>query len=361
MWVFVLDESRVSRRNIEQFFIDNKGVIVSSKIIRRSNKKALVVIHGNTVSSDIWLPVIDIFPETYDIVAPDLRGFGDSSKVTVDATKGMSDFADDVIALMRYLGYDEYVLVGHSMGGGVALQVLLDKPRNINVSKVILVDPMSPFGFGGTKDEKGTPCYEDYAGSGGGLVAKYNPDFPRLLREKYTGTDHPSSPVFTIKTLFADDFTPSEELVDSILNMMFKMNTNEYFYPGDYVDSPNWPYVAPGTKGVLNAMSPKYLRLHRVIDLEDKPPIIWIHGDKDTIISDASALDIAILGLMGYIPGYPGPLVYPPQPMLKQIEYILKLYSERGGSYEKYIVQGAGHTPFIEKPEDFHKIIQQTL
>jgi pimeloyl-ACP methyl ester carboxylesterase len=64
---------------------------------------------------------------------------------------------------------------------------------------------------------------------------------------------------------------------------------------------------------------------------------------------------------MGYIPGYLSPPVYPPQLTLKQIEYILKLYSERGGSYEKYIVQGAGHTPFIEKPEEFHKIIQQTL
>ncbi|NAZ12148.1 MAG: hypothetical protein GU361_05435 [Desulfurococcales archaeon] len=55
-----------------------------------------------------------------------------------------------------------------------------------------------------------------------------------------------------------------------------------------------------------------------------------LQGGEEVRISDASALDIAILGLMGYIPGYPGPPVYPPQPMLKQIEYIPKLYSERG-------------------------------
>ena len=64
---------------------------------------------------------------------------------------------------------------------------------------------------------------------------------------------------------------------------------------------------------------------------------------------------------MGFIPGYPGPDVYPPQPMIKQIEYVLKLYAEKDGSYEKYIILGAGHTPFIEKPRDFEEIVQKTL
>lgn len=161
--------------------------------------------------------------------------------------------------------------------------------------------------------------------------------------------------------LFADDYVPSPELVEIILNMMFKMNLSEDFYPGDYVDSQNWPYVAPGTKGVLNAMSPKYLRLYEVVNLPEKPPITWIHGEKDLIVSDYSALDIAVLGLLGYLPGYPGLDVYPPQPMIKQIEYVLKRYQENGGAVNKYVISGSGHTPFIERPRDFRNVIRAVL
>jgi len=39
-----------------------------------------------------------------------------------------------------------------------------EAPRGVRVEKVVLVDPVSPYGFGGTKDEFGTPCYSDHAG-----------------------------------------------------------------------------------------------------------------------------------------------------------------------------------------------------
>lgn len=57
----------------------------------------------------------------------------------------------------------------------------------------MLVGPVPHYGFGGTKDMHGTPCYEDYAGSSAGLVAKYDPDFIRLLKARYTETDRPVS------------------------------------------------------------------------------------------------------------------------------------------------------------------------
>lgn len=347
--------------SLVQLFMSKGDVEISFKIIRRNNDKAIVLIHGNMLSSDIWIPIINLLPDGYDIIAPDLRGFGDSSKVTIDATKGLHDFSEDLIFLMKNLNYKEYVLMGHSLGGGVALQILLEKPSSIAIRQIILVAPMSPFGFGGTKDERGTPCYPDYAGSGGGLIARYNTEFPRLLKEKYKGTEHPSSPINAVKTLFANDYNPTNDLLEFILNMMFKMNLNQEFYPGDYLESPNWPYVAPGKVGVLNAMSPKYLRLHEIVHLDNKPQITWIHGEKDMIVSDASSLDIAVLGLYGYIPGYPGQEVYPMQPMIKQIQYVLESYADKKGNYEKYFIKEAGHTPFIERPDEFVKIVNNAL
>lgn len=299
--------------------------------------------------------------EDFDVIAPDLRGFGDSSRVPVDATRGLKDYSDDLLELLSLLGYRDYVLVGHSMGGGVVLQALLDAPSSIKIEKLVLVDPVSPYGYGGTKDEYGTPCYSDFAGSGAGLVLKYNPDFVNFLKVKYAGADHPSAPANVLRALFADDFTISEEPMKKLLSMLFSVALGPDNYPGDYVESPNWPYVAPGTRGVLNAMSPKYMNLSIVVNAPHKPPVLWIHGSKDLIVSDMSLLDLAVLGTMGYIPGYPGQDVFPPQPMLRQMETFLEAYESRGGTFKKVIIDGAGHTPFIEKPDSFVKELQEFM
>jgi len=331
----------------------SEGFEISFRLLKRGARKAVVLIHGNLSSSLVWEDFMSKVPEDFDVVAPDLRGFGDSGRKPVDATRGLRDFSDDVLGLLAALKYDSYVLVGHSMGGGVALQALLDAPSDIRVKEVVLIDPLPPYGFGGTKDVYGTPCYEDYSGSGAGLVAKYNPEFIRLLKARYTGTDHPSAPANAVKAYFAEDYVISEDLMSKLLKMLFSTEVSEDNYPGDYVESPNWPYVAPGSRGVLNAMSPKYLNLREVLNVVRKPPILWVHGSKDIIVSDMSLLDVAVLGLAGYIPGYPGPDKFPPQPMVSQIKTFLDEYVMRGGTYEKLVIEGAGHTPFIEKPEEF--------
>lgn len=339
----------------------SEGFEINLRHLSRESNKAVVLIHGNLSSSLIWEDIIQKIPEDFDVVAPDLRGFGDSGRRPVDATKGLRDFSDDILELLVSLKYDYYVLVGHSMGGGIALQALIDSRNKVKIKKVVLADPLSPYGYGGTKDAYGTPCYSDYSGSGAGLVAKYNPEFVRLLKAKYTGIDHPSAPANAVRAYFADDYVIGETLMSKLLAMLFSTEVSEDNYPGDYVESPNWPYIAPGSRGVLNAMSPKYLNLREALNIAEKPPILWIHGSKDIIISDMSLLDVAVLGLMGYIPGYPGQEKFPPQPMVSQIRNFLEEYVVRGGAYEKLIIEGAGHTPFIERPEEFTKKLTDFL
>lgn len=333
----------------------SKGFEISFRLLNRRSKNALVLIHGNLSSSLIWEDLMQKIPEDFDVVAPDLRGFGDSGRRPVDATRGLKDFSDDVLELLVALKRDSYILIGHSMGGGVALQALIDSLNKVKIKKVVLIDPLSPYGYGGTKDVYGTPCYSDYSGSGAGLVVRYNPEFVRLLKSRYAGADHPSAPANVVKAYFADDYVIDEALMSKLLTMLFSAEVGEDNYPGDYVESPNWPYVAPGSRGVLNAMSPKYLKLSGVLSITEKPPVLWVHGSKDVIISDMSLLDIAVLGLMGYIPGYPGQEEFPPQPMVSQIKNFLDEYTMRGGTYEKLMIEGAGHTPFVERPEELMK------
>ncbi|PUA32246.1 MAG: hypothetical protein B7O98_06145 [Zestosphaera tikiterensis] len=329
------------------------------KLVGRGRRKALVLIHGNMLSSDIWRIVLDYVDEDYDVIAPDLRAFGKSDRCPVDATRGVSDYSDDLVELLSMLKYEEYYVLGHSMGGNVALQMFITKPRMFK--SIILLAPGSPYGWGGTKDIYGTPCYDDYAGSGGGLIKLYNPEFLRLLKEKYRGIDHPASPRLLARNLGSGGIQLPEEVEEFFLEMIFQAEVGDDYYPGDYVKSPNWPYFAPGTRGVLNAISPKYLNQSSIVNISEKVPVLWIHGENDIMVSNNSAMDPAVLGMVGIIPNYPGPDIYPPQPMLDQIKYVLERYEEKGGTVKVKIIPGGSHIPYLEKPKEVFEEVNDFL
>lgn len=79
----------------------------------------LVFVHGFPLSRDTWSKQVEAFRSTHRVIAPDLRGLGQSE--AQPGTNTMERFADDVHALLRQLETGPVVLVGHSMGGYVAL------------------------------------------------------------------------------------------------------------------------------------------------------------------------------------------------------------------------------------------------
>ena len=85
----------------------------------RTEGETVVFVHGNVSSSVFWQDSMIALPEGFRAIAPDLRGFGESETAPVDATRGLGDFADDVVALLDSLGIARAHLVGWSMGGGV--------------------------------------------------------------------------------------------------------------------------------------------------------------------------------------------------------------------------------------------------
>ena len=125
----------------------------------------MLFVHGNASSSLFWQPTVLALPEPYRPLAIDLRGFGGTDPEPVEATRGLRDYADDLGAVIATLGLESVHLVGWSMGGGVALQYLVDRPGTHRVASLTLVDPVSPFGFGGTRDADGTLCDPSGAGS----------------------------------------------------------------------------------------------------------------------------------------------------------------------------------------------------
>src|SRR5690606_2844228 len=115
---------------------------------------------------------------------------------------------------------------------------------------------------------------------------------------------------------FKPPFSFDKERENDYVVAMNRTATGPANYPGDQVESPHWPGMAPGAQGVLNALSPKYCNLRALVDIDPKPPILWVRGDSDQIVSDTSLFDFAYLGQLGAVPGWPGADLYPPQPMI---------------------------------------------
>ena len=313
----------------------------------------VIFVHGNVSSSRFYEETLAAMPAGYYAVALDLRGFGDSETKTVDATRGVRDFSDDLHSLIEALELTQPIhLVGWSVGGGVVMQYAIDHADK--VASLTLLAPMSPYGFGGTKDAAGTPCFADFAGSGGGTA---NPDFVKRLKEQDASEEADTSPrkimnTYYFKPPFRVDAAREEAFVGSLLSTKVSPEN----YPGDLSASPNWPTLAPGKTGMNNAISGQYCNLSAFANIGPKPKVLWVRGANDQIVSDTSLFDFGFLGSLGAIPGWPGNEVFPAQPMIAQTRAVLDAYQQNGGAYHEEVFADCGHSPHIECAEGFRKI-----
>ncbi len=99
------------------------------------NKERVLLIHGLAGSSKTWDDVIPTLAERYDVIAPDLLGHGESAKPTGDYSLGA--FASGLRDLLAMLGVPSVTIVGHSFGGGVAMQLAYQHPELVD--RLVLV------------------------------------------------------------------------------------------------------------------------------------------------------------------------------------------------------------------------------
>src|ERR671923_1439006 len=86
----------------------------------------VLMIHGITGTSEQWNDVFPMLAERYTVVAPDLLGHGRSAKPRGDYSLGA--YAVGIRDLMIALGHHRVTVVGHSLGGGIALQFAYEYP-----------------------------------------------------------------------------------------------------------------------------------------------------------------------------------------------------------------------------------------
>jgi pimeloyl-ACP methyl ester carboxylesterase len=98
----------------------------------------LVVIHGGGGDARTWLNNIEVLSEKYTVYVPDLPGYGESQPLDGDYyIPELTGFINDFSV---HLGLDSFYLVGHSLGGGVALNYALESPHKIK--KLVLVSSL---------------------------------------------------------------------------------------------------------------------------------------------------------------------------------------------------------------------------
>ena len=107
----------------------------------------VVLLHGYTQTSHMWIPLMPLLATSHTVIAPDLRGAGGS-----DRTPGGYDkktMAKDIRGLVHHLGHEKVSVVGHDIGLMVAYAYAAQYPSE--VSKVVLMDAFLP-GVGNWKD-----------------------------------------------------------------------------------------------------------------------------------------------------------------------------------------------------------------
>ncbi len=341
------------------------GIVVShvttarltAQVLERScddPRATVVFIHGNVSSSVFFQPLMVALAPDVRAIAIDLRGFGGSETLPVDATLGLRDFSDDVASVLEELGTGPVHVVGWSMGGGVAMQYLIDHPHM--VTTLTLQAPVSPYGFGSSAGVHGT-VINGGAGTGGGGA---NPDFIARLQAGDDTADSPTSPRSVFRSTYVAAGYQSEH-EDLWVASMLTTATGDGNYPGTSTASDAWPGFGPGSTGVLNTMAPTFLDLSGIVDVTPKPPILWVRGDADAIVSDASLFDLNHLGALGAIPGWPCADVAPAQPMVSQTRAVFDRYAANGGSYREVVFNNCGHSPHLEYQKEFLRELMTML
>jgi pimeloyl-ACP methyl ester carboxylesterase len=127
-----------AQRHISDRFANVNGVTLHYLIAGKG--EPVVLLHGYAQNSHMWRPLIVELAKTRTVIAPDLRGFGGSSKPSTGYDK--KTMAQDIHALAQSLGYQHEVVVGHDIGLMVAYAYAAQYPNEVD--RIVLMDAFLP-------------------------------------------------------------------------------------------------------------------------------------------------------------------------------------------------------------------------
>jgi len=98
--------------------------------MRHGKGTPLVLLHGFPLDHHIWDEIVSLLKDTFDLIIPDVRGFGESTTVNIPYT--VDDLASDIAGLLDQLNIEKAAIAGHSMGGYIALAFARLYPERVH-------------------------------------------------------------------------------------------------------------------------------------------------------------------------------------------------------------------------------------
>ena len=264
----------------------------------------LLFIHGNMLSSFVWFTVIDDLKSKYNILCPDLRGFGHSSYNK--PINSLDDYCIDLYELLTFLKIQKVIVLGLSLGGGVSFKLAIKYPEI--VKGLVLIGTVGLKGYyWKTVDYKGN------------VLEKKMPD--REFLEKFPQTASYSMCLqtknFEFLQILLEKFLCNTGR--TISNENFKIMIDEALLQKNYLDS-LWAINIFNISEDFNGVT---IGTNEIANISC--PTLIIHGSKDIMI-----------------------------PLKESIAIFHTLKSKK-----KYIevIENKGHVPNLDDPELLVKIL----
>ncbi|MEM6308090.1 MAG: alpha/beta fold hydrolase, partial [Pseudomonadota bacterium] len=121
---------------------------VSLSVHRGGVGHPLILLHGYPQNHMAWLHVAPVLAQRYDVIVPDLRGYGDSDAPVDDASHTVyakRTMALDIVGMMDDLGLSHAHVIGHDRGARVAYRMALDHPTRVTSLGIVEVVPTGDF------------------------------------------------------------------------------------------------------------------------------------------------------------------------------------------------------------------------
>src|SRR5258708_23496887 len=125
-------------------FVRTSGADIHTVVGPRRDAPALLLLHGYPQTHVIWHRIAPRLAKRFNVVATDLRGYGDSGKPPGGARQeaySKREMARDQVEVMRSLGYGRFFLCGHDRGGRVAHRLAVDHPESVEKVAVLDIAP----------------------------------------------------------------------------------------------------------------------------------------------------------------------------------------------------------------------------
>lgn len=127
-------------------FADTNGVRLAYR--RFGSGSPLILLHGYPQNHLCWSRVAPILAEQFDVILPDLRGYGASDAPPADeshSTYAKREMAKDIVGLMDALGLEHAAILGHDRGARVTYRLALDHPARVTRIGIIEIVPTGDF------------------------------------------------------------------------------------------------------------------------------------------------------------------------------------------------------------------------